>query len=57
MTNVNKYDHTQPERKRLHWLPVKQRIVFKLLLITYKAVHGLAPPYICELVQLKQSGS
>ena len=27
-----------------------------LLLITYKAIHGLAPQYICELVQMKQSG-
>ena len=43
-----------PVLKRLHWLPVKQRIIYKLLLLTYKAVHQLAPPYINELVQLKQ---
>ena len=35
---------------------MKQRITFKLLLITYKAVHGLEPQYICELVEMKQSG-
>ena len=54
--NTRKYDHIQPVLKRLHWLPVKQRITFKLLLITYKAVHGLAPQYMCELVQMKQFG-
>ena len=48
-----------PVLKRLHWLPVKQRIAYKMLLLTYKAVHQLAPPclymYINELVKLKQS--
>ena len=48
------YTHTTG-LKRLHWLPVKQRATFKLLFIKYKAVHGLAPQYICELVQMKQS--
>ena len=56
VSNTRKYDHTQPVLKRLHLLPVKQRSTFKFLLITYKAVHGLAPQYICELVQMKQAG-
>ena len=30
----------------LHWLPVE----YKLLLYTYKALHDLAPGYLCELV-------
>ena len=34
----------------LHWLPVGKRIEYKLLLYTYKALHGLAPGYLCELV-------
>ena len=34
----------------LHCLPVKYRIDFKTLLLTYKALHGLAPPYIAELL-------
>ena len=35
----------------LHWLPVDKRIEYKLLLYTYKALHGLlAPRYLCELV-------
>ena len=37
--------------KRLHWLPIKQGIVYKILLITYKALNGLAPSYICHMLQ------
>ena len=37
----------------LHWLPIKARIDFKILLITYKAVHGLAPLYIIDLLPPK----
>ena len=33
----------------VHWLPVKQRIDFKILLITYKALNGQAPTYITDL--------
>jgi hypothetical protein len=34
----------------LHWLPVKARDDFKVLLLTYKALHGLAPTYLSDLV-------
>ena len=34
----------------LHWLPVARRIEFKLLVFTYRAVHGDAPKYLCDLV-------
>ena len=34
----------------LYWLPVDKRIEYKLLLYTYKALHDLAPGYLCELV-------
>lgn len=50
-----KRDHITPTLKSLHWLPVKGRINFKILLICYKALHGLAPQYIKSL--LKQGSS
>ena len=34
----------------LHWLPVEQRISFKVALICHKALNNLAPPYIAELL-------
>ncbi len=35
----------------LHWLPVEQRIHFKLLWTTFKALHGQAPNYIRDLLK------
>ena len=34
----------------LHWLPIDKKIEYKLLLYMYKALHDLAPGYLCELV-------
>ena len=38
---------------QLHWLPVLLHINVKILLLTFKAIHGLAPPYINDLVKGK----
>ena len=45
-------DHDSMSRAlmELHWLPVDKRIEYKLLLYTYKALHDLAPGYLCKLV-------
>ncbi len=45
-----KYEHISPVLSTLHWLPTKHRIDFKILLITYKALNGLAPQYLSELL-------
>ena len=37
-------------RKDLHFLPVSFRIDFKILLLTYKCVNGLAPQYLKDLI-------
>ena len=42
--------------KDLRWLPVKYRIMFKLVVYTFKALkalHGNAPTYIHQLIRLK----
>ena len=36
--------------KSLHWLPVSQRITFKICLLIYKALKGLAPIYLSDLL-------
>ena len=43
--------HVTPLLKDLHWLQVKDRINFKILLLTYRALNDLAPEYISELVR------
>lgn len=50
ITGLRKYDHITQTLHSLHWLPVHKRIIFKMLLITYKALNGLAPAYITELL-------
>ncbi len=50
LTRTRKYDHISPVLSTLHWLPIKHCIDFKILLITYKALNGLAPQYLSELL-------
>lgn len=42
--------HITPVLNKLHWLTVRKRIMFKILVITYKALNNLAPSYISELL-------
>jgi hypothetical protein len=42
-------DDAKPILKKLHWLPVNERILFKVLLLVYKCKHGLAPKYLQSL--------
>ena len=51
-----KFSHITPVLHQLHWLPIKYRIEFKILLFTFKAIHGMAPDYICKLVHQKTPG-
>ena len=34
----------------LHWLPIRQRIKFKLLVLVYRCLHQLAPAYLSDLI-------
>ena len=36
--------------KKLHWLPVRQRITYKIFILNFKAYHKTAPQYICDLI-------
>ena len=46
-----KFDRITPLLKELHWLPVEQRIIFKILLLTFKALNNLCPSYISDLLE------
>ena len=46
LTGTSKRDHISPSLASLHWLPIKSRIEFKTLLLTYKALNGQTPSYI-----------
>ena len=53
LTGTRKRDHITPILASLHWLPVRFRIQFKTLLFVYKALNGLAPPYISQLISYR----
>jgi hypothetical protein len=42
---------TSDIRDQLHWLPVQQRIEFKLCTIVFNCIHGSAPPYLSEMLK------
>ena len=49
---ANEYDSITPILKELHWLPVAQRIILKINLITFKCLNNLAPSHLKELLTL-----
>ena len=52
VTLSRKHDHISPVLMELHWLPVQQRVEFKILLFTYEVVNGMAPAYRQDLLDL-----
>ena len=51
-----KFCHITPVLSQLHWLPIKYCIEFKILLMTFKAIHGMVPDYIiCKLLSQRKS--
>ena len=50
-----KYCHITPVLRNLHWLPVRQRIKFKICMFIYKCLHNLAPVYLTELCVSRQT--
>ena len=50
IVRIKQNDHVTPSLKDLHWLPSPYCIDYKINLITFKCLHGLAPSYLCELI-------
>ena len=49
---LRKFDHISYTLKELHWLPVEQRITFKINLICLKTLKNLAPDYFIDLIHV-----
>ena len=50
---MNRYDHVTPALKQLHWLPVRERIVFKILVMTFKCLHDPDyPSYLRDFISI-----
>ena len=55
ITGVGKYEHITPILHQLHWLPIEQRIKFKVILTVFKVLNNRAPSYLSDLIQVRQS--
>ena len=51
LTRSSRRCHITPVLASLHWLPVVFRVCFKVLVLTYRALHGQAPAYITDLLE------
>ena len=51
VTRTKRRESITPVLQELHWLPVEQRIQFKILCHVFKIVHGMAPVYVEELLE------
>lgn len=47
---LKKFDRVSHIRKRLHWLPVRERIHYKIAVITFNVLYGNGPRYLRELL-------
>ena len=50
ITGTRRREHISPVLFALHWLPIRQRIKFKLLVLVYRCLHQLAPAYLSDLI-------
>lgn len=53
ITGTRRRDHITPVLRQLHWLPVRQRVAFKVATLVYRSLSGDAPAYLvddCRLV-------
>jgi hypothetical protein len=50
MPFVKRHDHITPALRKLHWLPIKQRILFKIATLTFKTLHHHQPVYLYNLL-------
>ena len=49
ITRNKKHDHVTPLLHDLHWLPIEDRIIFKVLLLAYKSLNDVGPVYLKDL--------
>ena len=58
LTNTPRRDHITEVLIDLHWLRIEERIVYKLLILTFKAfIDRTAPLYLCELIEQQKSST
>ena len=52
LKRIPRRNRITPVLRELHWLRIHDRIIFKIVLLTHKAVNNTAPEYVCDLIRL-----
>ena len=50
VARTRKYEQITPVLRRLHWLPVGQRTLYKVLVFTYCTLNATSPYYLVQLI-------
>jgi hypothetical protein len=45
-------DHVTPLLRQLHWLRAEQRVIFKVAMLAYQCIRGVAPSYLSDSLHL-----
>ena len=53
--SVSKFDHITPALMALHWLKVEERIQYKVVSLTYKALQYNQPRYLRDLLSIQST--
>ena len=54
VSGTRKFDHITPVLSDLHWLPVSQRITFKIATLTFKILSSQQPSYLASIIHKYQ---
>ena len=49
---LRRFDHVTDALVSLHWLRVQERVVYKIAVLTFKVLHGIAPAYLGPIVRV-----
>ncbi|KAL5260989.1 hypothetical protein ACHWQZ_G006886 [Mnemiopsis leidyi] len=50
---IGKWDHVTPFLKEAHFLPIRQRIEYKIALMSFKCINNMAPDYLTKCIKVK----
>ena len=53
LTKSPRREHITPVLKKLPCLKIQDRIIYTILMLTYKSYYNMAPLYLCELINKK----
>ena len=57
VSSFSRHEHGTSSFIRLHWLPIKFRINFKIAMLCFKCIHGHASNYLKSMVAIKKAST